>query len=81
MISDAMDLKAARLKEVMQDLSSEELDVLQKLLQWVREDFARLGRHDKACQLRAIGGPSAPPCYVPFPHVCDSSPDSDWSVA
>jgi DNA-binding MarR family transcriptional regulator len=46
-ISDAMDLNAARLEEVMHDLSPEDLDVLQKLLQRVREDFAPPGRHEK----------------------------------
>ena len=37
--TDAMDLNAVRLEQVMLDLSSEELDVLQKLLRRVREAF------------------------------------------
>lgn len=43
---DAMDLNAARLGEVMHDLSTEELDVLQKLLRRLREDFVNLGRDE-----------------------------------
>jgi DNA-binding MarR family transcriptional regulator len=38
-ISDAMDLNAARLEEVMHHLSHEELDVLQQLLRRMREGF------------------------------------------
>jgi DNA-binding MarR family transcriptional regulator len=46
-ITDAMDLNAARLEEVMRDLSGEELDVLQKLLERLRADFAHRGSHEK----------------------------------
>jgi DNA-binding MarR family transcriptional regulator len=45
--TDAMDLNAARLEEVMHDLSPEDLDVLHKLLQRLREDFVHQGRHEK----------------------------------
>ena len=44
--TDSMDLNAARLEQVMHDLSTEELDVLQKLLQRVREDFAHPRRYE-----------------------------------
>jgi DNA-binding MarR family transcriptional regulator len=40
-VSDALDLNAARLQEVMQDLSPKELDVLQQLLRRLREDFVQ----------------------------------------
>jgi DNA-binding MarR family transcriptional regulator len=40
-ITDAMDLNAMRLEEVMHDLSSEDLEVLQGLLGRLREDFLR----------------------------------------
>jgi hypothetical protein len=43
LMSDAMDLNAACLDEVMRNLSRKELDVLQKLLQRVREDFVPYG--------------------------------------
>jgi DNA-binding MarR family transcriptional regulator len=43
--TDAMDLNAARLGEAMVDLSVEDLDLLQKLLQRLREAFVRLGQH------------------------------------
>jgi DNA-binding MarR family transcriptional regulator len=46
-ITDAMDLNAARLEEVMRDLSPEDLDVLHKLLRRLRADFAHLGRPEK----------------------------------
>jgi DNA-binding MarR family transcriptional regulator len=45
--TDAMDLNSARLEQVMHDLSPEDLDVLQKLLRRVREDFAPLRRDQK----------------------------------
>jgi DNA-binding MarR family transcriptional regulator len=45
--TDAMDLNAARLEQVMHDLSTEELDVLQNLLRRVREDFASAAREGK----------------------------------
>ena len=40
--TDAMDLNQARLDEVMHSLSLEDLDVLQKLLQRLSDDFASL---------------------------------------
>jgi DNA-binding MarR family transcriptional regulator len=47
MVSDAMDLNAAGLEEVMHDLSPEELDVLQQLLRRLTEDFVQRGRDKK----------------------------------
>ena len=46
-INDAMDLNAAGLDEVMHDLSSKELDVLQHLLRRLREDFVLWRRDGK----------------------------------
>jgi DNA-binding MarR family transcriptional regulator len=43
-ISEAMDANATGLEEAMHDLSPEELDVLQRLLGRMREDFVRRGR-------------------------------------
>jgi DNA-binding MarR family transcriptional regulator len=40
-VSDALDLNAARLQDVMHDLSPKELDVLQQLLRRLREDFTQ----------------------------------------
>ncbi|HEX4150869.1 MAG TPA: MarR family winged helix-turn-helix transcriptional regulator [Steroidobacteraceae bacterium] len=40
--TDALDLNATRLEEVMHDLSPEDLDVLHKLLRRLREDFGSL---------------------------------------
>lgn len=42
-ISEAMDLNEVGLEEVMHDLSHEELDVLQRLLRRMRENFVRKG--------------------------------------
>ena len=44
--TDAMDLNAARLEEVMHDMSAEDLDVLHKLLRRLREDFVLQGRNE-----------------------------------
>lgn len=46
-VSDALDLNAARLEQVMHDLSVEDLDVLQKLLRRLRDDFAAAVRDEK----------------------------------
>ena len=40
-VSDALDLNAARLQDVMHDLSPKELDMLQQLLRRLREDFVQ----------------------------------------
>jgi len=40
-VSDALDLNAARLQDVMHDLSPKELDVLQQLLRRLGEDFVQ----------------------------------------
>jgi DNA-binding MarR family transcriptional regulator len=44
---DAMDLNAVRLEQVMHDLSSEELELLQKLLRRVTEAFVHPTRDEK----------------------------------
>jgi DNA-binding MarR family transcriptional regulator len=46
--TDAMDLNAVRLEEVMRDLSPEELEVLQNLLQRLREAFVHLRPHERS---------------------------------
>jgi DNA-binding MarR family transcriptional regulator len=46
-VSDTLDLNAARLQALMHDLSLEELDLLQQLLRRVREDFVQMGRDAK----------------------------------
>jgi DNA-binding MarR family transcriptional regulator len=46
-VSDTLDLNAARLQALMHDLSPEELDLLQQLLRRVREDFVQMGRDAK----------------------------------
>jgi DNA-binding MarR family transcriptional regulator len=43
--TDAMDLNAVRLEEVMHSLSAEELQVLQSLLKRLRDDFEQLRPH------------------------------------
>jgi DNA-binding MarR family transcriptional regulator len=43
-ISDAMDLNAVRLEQVMRDFSSEDLDLLLRLLRRLREDVSRADR-------------------------------------
>jgi DNA-binding MarR family transcriptional regulator len=43
-ISDAMDLNAVRLEQVMGDFSSEDLDLLLRLLRRLREDVSRADR-------------------------------------
>jgi len=45
--SDAMDLNAVRLEEMMHDLSAEDLTTLQRLLERLREDFVGAGRDGK----------------------------------
>jgi DNA-binding MarR family transcriptional regulator len=49
-VSDAMDLNAAGLEEVIHDLSPEELDVLQQLLRRLTEDFVHRGRNRKRAE-------------------------------
>jgi DNA-binding MarR family transcriptional regulator len=44
---DALDLNAVRLEEVMHDFSPEDLKVLRRLLERLREDFVRAGRDEK----------------------------------
>ena len=46
-VNNAMDLNAARQEELMHDLSTEELDVLQQLLRRMSEDFVDRGRDGK----------------------------------
>jgi DNA-binding MarR family transcriptional regulator len=45
--TDAMDLNAARLEAAMHDLSTEELDVMQKLLRRVGDNFVHASRGEK----------------------------------
>jgi DNA-binding MarR family transcriptional regulator len=46
--TDTLDLNAARLEEVMHDLSVADLDVLQKLLRRLRDDFASMRDEKRA---------------------------------
>jgi DNA-binding MarR family transcriptional regulator len=46
-ISDAMDQNATRLEQVMGDFSAEELDLLQRMLRRLREDFAGALQQEK----------------------------------
>jgi DNA-binding MarR family transcriptional regulator len=46
-ISDAMDSNATRLERVMGDFSAEELDLLQRMLRRLREDFGRALEEEK----------------------------------
>jgi DNA-binding MarR family transcriptional regulator len=46
-IGDAMDLNANRLEQVMGDFSAEELDLLQRMLRRLREDFGRALEEEK----------------------------------
>jgi DNA-binding MarR family transcriptional regulator len=55
-VTDALDLNAARLEEVMHDLPVEDLDVLQKLLRRLRDDFASAMRDEKRAHRAMSGG-------------------------